>query len=194
MGLGFRALGFRVLRSIPQAIIVFRPDVSWALLPLKLATLTLEQCLCHENSRCIVDVWAQTLNSKVEAMGPKYGPLTLGSLYTYKIPWPGGLVPFLVSCPAGPGPGPGPVLVPVHLSCWSGFGAVLVAVPAPSQRIASCPVPVGRVPVPVKRITYAIFSRNMAVLQTTGERQTILRSRNHYQTKTGAKRLPKPTA
>ena len=39
LGLGHLGLGFRVLRSIPQAIIVFRPNVSWALLPLKLATL-----------------------------------------------------------------------------------------------------------------------------------------------------------
>ena len=72
------------------------------------------------------------------------------------------------------------------------------------------PVPVARVPVPIKRITYAVWPASMspgiyaqslpgiwlfyAVLQTTGERQTILRSRNHYRTKTGAKRLPKPTA
>ena len=91
-----------------------------------------------------------------------------------------------------PGPG-GPV--PVARSRWPGPGG---------------PVPVARVPVPIKRITYAVWPASMlpgmdaqslpgiwlfyAVLQTTGERQTILRSRNHYRTKTGAKRLPKPTA
>ena len=96
--------------------------------------------------------------------------------------------------PIRPGPGLGGP-VPVARSRWPGPGG---------------PVPVARVPVPIKRITYAVWPASMlpgmdaqslpgiwlfyAVLQTTGERQTILRSRNHYRTKTGAKRLPKPTA
>ena len=89
-------------------------------------------------------------------------------------------------------------------SWWPGPGG-----PVPVARSGG-PVPVARVPVPIKRITYAVWPASMlpgmdaqslpgiwlfyAVLQTTGERQTILRSRNHYRTKTGAKRLPKPTA
>ena len=150
-------------------------------------------------------------------------------------PGPGGPVPVARSrwpCPtffvfccgwpgpgAGPGPGPpmvwfwwrgGPVLVsvpaPVPVRSACGGGAVPVLVPGPCP----CPVPGGRVPVPIKRITYAVWPASMSpgmdaqslpgiwlfytVLQTTGERQTILRSRNHYRTKTGAKRLPKPTA
>ena len=93
-------------------------------------------------------------------------------------------------------PSPGPaVLVLVARSRWPGVGGA---------------VPVTRVPVRIKRITYAVWPASMspgmdaqslpgiwlfyAVLQTTGERQTIFRSRNHYRTKTGAKRLPKPTA
>ena len=102
---------------------------------------------------------------------------------------------------------------------WSGFGGP-VARPGPGSRFAllavplsqslPLPVPGGRAAVPIKRITYAVWPASMspgmdaqslpriwlfyAVLQTTGERQTILRSRNHYRTKTGAKRLPKPTA
>ena len=97
--------------------------------------------------------------------------------------------------------GPVPVPVPAPV-CFDGGGPIPVPVPVP--------VPVARVPVPIKRITYAVWPASMspgmdaqslpgiwlfyAVLQTTGERQTILRSRNHYRTKTGAKRLLKPTA
>ena len=147
-------------------------------------------------------------------------------------PGPGGPVPvarsrwlarrprfFAVARWPGPGPGPGPG--PCRLSCP---GLVLVAWPRSRSRLrpgqgplwwrwpgpGPGPGPGGRVPVPIKRITYAVWPASMspgmdaqslpgiwlfyAVLQTTGERQTILRSRNHYRTKTGAKRLPKPTA
>ena len=137
------------------------------------------------------------------------------------LPWPGGPVPVPVpaqvwfwwpvarsrsrSRPVAlmvvPGPS-GPV--PVARSRWPGPGG-----PVPVAR-SRWPGPDGRVPVPIKRITYAVWPASMspgmdaqslpgiwlfyAVLQTTGERQTILRGRNHYRTKTGAKRLPKPTA
>ena len=113
---------------------------------------------------------------------------------------------FAVARWPGPGPGPGPC----RLSCpglvlvtrWRGPGPSPFPWPGPGA-----PLPV---PAPIKRITYAVWPASMspgmdaqslpgiwlfyAVLQTTGERQTILRSRNHYRTKTGAKRLPKPTA
>ena len=136
-------------------------------------------------------------------------------------PGPGARRPFLPARWPGPGPGPGQVLAvyPAHglvlvarwpgpgpgsclgpgLLCWRWPG------PGPGR-----PGPGGRVAVPIKRITYAVWPASMspgmdaqslpgiwlfyAVLQTTGERQTILRSRNHYRIKTGAKRLPKPTA
>ena len=123
--------------------------------------------------------------------------------------WPGPVpVPVLAVCPAQvwfwwPG-GPVPVPAPV---CFDGGGPTRSRSRWPGL---GGPVPVARVPVPIKRITYAVWPASMspgmdaqslpgiwlfyAVLQTTGERQTILRSRNHYRTKTGAKRLPKPTA
>ena len=118
---------------------------------------------------------------------------------------------------------------PCRLSCpWSGFGGPVARsrsrllsqsrsallwwrwpVPVPVPVVAPTG-PGDRVPVPIKRITYAVWPASMspgmdaqslpgiwlfhAVLQTTGERQTMLRSRNHYRTKTGAKRLPQPTA
>ena len=125
-------------------------------------------------------------------------------------PGPGGPVP--VATATGwfwwPG-GPVPVPVPAPV-CFDGGGPVPVPVPVPVPAGPGGPVPVARVPVPIKRITYAVWPASMspgmdaqslpgiwlfyAVLQTTGERQTILRSRDHYRTKTGAKRLPKPTA
>ena len=120
------------------------------------------------------------------------------------LPWPG----------PGPCPGPGPGQV---LAVYPGFGG-----PGPgcwppvwsrglggvarSRSRSPCSVPGSQsrtvdhlcsvASFNVSRHGCAISSRNMAfyaVLQTTGERQTILRSRNHYRTKTGAKRLPKPT-
>ena len=141
-------------------------------------------------------------------------------------PGPGGPVPVARSrCPAPvfavarwPGPGPGQVLAvyPVVLVArWPGPGPGSCLGPGPlcwrwPGPGPGPPGPGGRVAVPIKRITYAVWPASMspgmdaqslpgiwlfyAVLQTTGERQTILRSRNHYRIKTGAKRLPKPTA
>ena len=120
------------------------------------------------------------------------------------LPWPGGPVPVpvpaqvLAICPAhglvlvarapvpvrarfgggGPVPVPVPVLAPAR-SRWPG--------PSPNKADHLCSVASFKQSLPGKWWFYA-------VLQTTGERQTILRSRNHYRTKTGAKRLPKPTA
>ena len=142
---------------------------------------------------------------------PKYG-------YRFIFVWSGLVCPGLVARSRWPGPG-GPAFLPC------GFGgpvarsrllsrpwSALVAVAWFRSRSRSrswsrsrsrslpLPGPGGRVPVPIKQITYAVWpaSSNLfqeyGVFQTTGERQTILRSRNHYRTKTGAKRLPKPTA
>ena len=144
--------------------------------------------------------------------------------------WPGPAARSRCPDPGGPG-GPVPVPVPVPAQVCPAHGLVLVAPwPGPGllsrsrsalvavarsrsrSRSRSLPLPSfgGRVPIPIKRITYAVWPASMspgmdaqslpgiwlfyAVLQTTGERQTILRSRNHYRTKTGAKWLPKPTA
>ena len=97
--------------------------------------------------------------------------------------WPGGPVPVLVPVPAPvPVPvsfgGPVPVLGPAR-SRWPG--------PSPNKADHLCSVASFKQSLPGKWWFYP-------VLQTTGGRQTILRSRNHYRTKTGAKRLPKPTA
>ena len=147
-------------------------------------------------------------------------------------PGPGGPVPVARRIPVLPWPG-GPVPVPVPAQVlavcpamvWFWWPGDPVPVPVPLWWVARSPSrsrswsrsrslplpgPGGRVPVPIKRITYAVWPASMspgmdaqslpriwlfyAVLQTTGDRQTILRSRNHYRTKTGAKRLPKPTA
>ena len=124
--------------------------------------------------------------------------------------WPAfgsGAPVFAVARWPGPGPGPGPC----HLSCpWSGG-------PVPRSRswsrllsrCRSAPVLAparSRWPGPSPNkadhlCSVASFKQSLpgiwwfyAVLQTTGERQTILQSRNHYRTKTGAKRLRKPTA
>ena len=88
--------------------------------------------------------------------------------------WPGGPVP----APARSGGGPVPVPVPAR-SRWPG--------PSPNKADHLCSVASFKQSLPGIWWFYA-------VLQTIGERQTILRSRNHYRTKTGAKRLPKPTA
>ena len=69
---------------------------------------------------------------------------------------------------------PGPVPAPV---CFDGGGPIPVPVPVPVS-----PVPVARSQsLPGIWLFYAVL-------------QTTVRSRNHYRTKTGAKRLPKPTA
>ena len=135
-------------------------------------------------------------------------------------PGPGGPVPVARSRwpgPGGPVPVPAPPFLPwlvpaqgpCHLSCpWSG-GPVPAPVPVPAR--VPVPVPVlaparSRWPGPSPNkadhlCSVASFKQSLpgiwwfyAVRQTIGERQTILRSRNHYRTKTGAKRLPKPTA
>ena len=114
------------------------------------------------------------------------------------LPWPGGPVPVPVPARAG-APVPVPVPAPVSVSVGSRSRS------RSRSRSLPLPGPGGRVPVPIKKADHlcsvASFKQSLpgiwwfyAVLQTTGERQTILRSRNHYRTKTGAKRLPKPTA
>ena len=93
----------------------------------------------------------------------------------------------------------GPVPVPVPAPVRS--RSALVAVARSRSRPGPCPWP-GPSPNKADHLcSAASFKQSLpgkwwfyAVLQTTGERQTILRSRNHYRTKTGAKRLPKPTA
>ena len=129
--------------------------------------------------------------------------------------------PGLVARPRWPGPG-GPVPVACFRARRPRFCRGPVApVPVPAQVLAICPAGESGGPVPRPRPrsrpgpvpsgpgpnkadhlrSVASFKQSLpgiwwfyAVLQTTGERQTILRSRNHYRTKTGAKRLPKPTA
>ena len=110
--------------------------------------------------------------------------------------WPAPV--FAVARWPGPGPGPGPG--PCCLSCpWSGFGGPVArsrsrSRPGPGPGPSPCPCPAtGSQPASMSPgMDAQSLPLFYAVLQIIGERQTI--SRNHYRTKTGAKRLPKPTA
>ena len=144
-----------------------------------------------------VSVGVQVYFCLVRARVP--GPCgPVGPLARSRWPGPGGpvWVARSVSGPGAPWPG-GPVPVPVQVLASCPAHGLVFRWLAPSRSRWPGPTPNKA----DHLCSVASFKQSLpgiwwfyAVLQTTDERQTILRSRNHYRTKTGAKRLPKPTA